>query len=71
MLMRLQKYSLDFIYKPGKKIHIADSQSRVFLKEQNDKLLDGELAVNFLSKQLPLSDEKVARVQKSHRRRCR
>ena len=53
MLMRLQKYSLDVKYKPGKEMHIADALSRVFLNEHNEKLLDEELEVNFVNHQLP------------------
>ena len=59
MLMRLQKYSLEVKYKPGKEMHIADSLSRVFLKEHHEKLLDEELEINFVTHQLPVSEEKL------------
>lgn len=63
--MRLQKYSLEVKYKPGKEMHIADALSRAFLKEQKAKLLDGELEVNFVSPQLPVSEEKLQEFRKA------
>ncbi len=59
MLMRQQKYSLEVKDKPGKEMHIADSLSRAFLAEYHEKLLDEELEVNFVTHQLPVSQEKL------------
>lgn len=57
ILMRLQKYSLEVKYKPGKEMHIADALSRV--KEHQEKQLDEELEVNCVSHQLPVSEEQL------------
>jgi len=65
MLMRLQKYSLEVKYKPGKEMHIADALSRVFLKEHHEKLLDEELEVNFVNHQLPVSEERLQEFRKA------
>lgn len=58
-LMRIQKYSLEVKYKPGKEMHIADALSRAFPKEHHEKLLDEDLQVNFVNHHLPVSDEKL------------
>lgn len=44
-------------------MYSVDARSRVFLKEQNGKRLDGELEVNFVSQQLLVSKEKLQRMQ--------
>ena len=36
MLMKLQKYNLEVIYKRGKEMHLADALSRVHIPGQND-----------------------------------
>ncbi|RVE62485.1 hypothetical protein OJAV_G00157530 [Oryzias javanicus] len=59
MLMRLQKYSLEVQYKPGKEMHVADALSRACLKEHRETLLDEELEVNYINHQLPVSEEKL------------
>lgn len=59
------KYSLEVKYKPGKEMHIADALSRVFLKEHHEKILDEELEVNFVSQQLPVSEEKLQKFRKA------
>lgn len=46
MLLRLQRYNLNVIYKPGKELHIADALSHVYLKEEKEDLLGEELEVN-------------------------
>lgn len=59
MLLRLQRYSLNIVYKPGKEMHIADALSRAFLNEQTEDLLGEELEVNWVTQQLPVSEEKL------------
>lgn len=58
MLLRLQKYNIAVSYKPGKELHIADALSRAYLREQKEDLLNEDLQVNWITPQLPLSDEK-------------
>lgn len=38
-------------------MQIADALSRAYLKEQREKLLDGELDVNYIVHQLHVSEE--------------
>uniref|UniRef100_A0A3P9IGQ4 Gypsy retrotransposon integrase-like protein 1 n=1 Tax=Oryzias latipes TaxID=8090 RepID=A0A3P9IGQ4_ORYLA len=59
MLMRLQKYSLEVKYKPGKELHVADALSRACLNEHKEILIDEEMEVNCISHQLPVSEEKL------------
>ena len=59
MLLRLQKYNISVSYKPGKELHIADALSRAYLREQKEDLLDEELQVNWITPQLPISEEKL------------
>ncbi|KAJ8336302.1 hypothetical protein SKAU_G00396450 [Synaphobranchus kaupii] len=58
MLLRLQKYNIAVTYKPGKELHIADALSRAYLREQKEDLLEEELQVNWITPQLPISEEK-------------
>lgn len=46
-------------------MHIVDALSRAFLKEQKEKLLDGELEVNCVSLQLQVSEEKLQEFRKA------
>lgn len=57
MLLRLQKYSLQVTYRPGKELHIADTLDRAFLNEQTEELLENELEVNMITSQLPISEK--------------
>lgn len=59
MLMRLQAFDLCVTYKPGKDLHIADTLSRAYLREQTEQLLEEELEVNLQSAHLPVSEEKL------------
>lgn len=61
MLLRLQQYKLNVVYKPGKELVIADTLSRHF--NVNDKVEDEvfdeiELQVNLLIDNLPISHAK-------------
>ena len=65
MLLRLQRYTLKVTYKPGKELYIADTLSRAFLKEQKD-LLGEELEVNWVTPQLPISENKLIMFTRHH-----
>ncbi|RXN06206.1 sec1 family domain-containing 2-like protein [Labeo rohita] len=45
MLLRLQRYSLKVIYKPGKDMHIADALGHDYLDECDEDLLKEVLEV--------------------------
>lgn len=65
MLLRLQRYSLNVTYRPGKELHIADALSRAFLKEQKEELLEKDLEVNMITLQLPISEKKLQMFRKA------
>lgn len=45
MLLQLQPYHFEIVYKPGKQMHIADLLSRAPLPESDD-FLDEDIAVH-------------------------
>lgn len=57
MLLRLQRYILKVMYKPGKELYIADALSRAYLHKQKENLLEEDLAVNWITSQLPISEQ--------------
>ncbi|XP_060084332.1 uncharacterized protein K02A2.6-like [Ylistrum balloti] len=63
LLLTLQKYNLDVIFKPGKEMFIADTFSRAYLPDSADDLVP-DLSVNVVSAYLPLSPEKYIEFQK-------
>ncbi|KAI3373038.1 hypothetical protein L3Q82_006334 [Scortum barcoo] len=65
MLLRLQRYTLNVTYKPGKGLHVTDALSRAYLQEQQEKLLEEELEVNWVTPQLPISEEKLNMFKKA------
>jgi len=62
MIMTIQKYSINVIYRPGKQLVLADTLSRAFL--QDDKTLEENFDVNSLSN-VPISDQKLAQLQEA------
>lgn len=59
MLLHLQKYNVSVTYKPGKELHTADALSHAYLHEHKKDLLEEELQVNWITPQLPISEEKL------------
>ena len=55
MIMTVQKYPLVVQYRPGKELVIADTLSRAFVPETDDKLIPKEFKVNVLQT-LPISE---------------
>jgi len=66
LLLRLQKYDYEIIYKPGKTMFLADTPSRAFLKEAREDIVP-DLSVNevYLLSYLPISPDKYQEFQKS------
>lgn len=65
MLLKVQRYDLDVIYKPGKLLYIADTLSRSSLpfqtKEEIDHTDDDIICqVNLFKNSLPISQEKLS-----------
>ena len=70
MLLRLQKYTLNVVYKKGKDMHIADALSRAYLKaEELDKDLheEMEVMVHSLVQNLPISADRKEEIREEIR----
>lgn len=65
MLLRLQRYNLKVMYKPGKELYIADALSRAYLREQKENLLEEDLEVNWITSQLPITEQKLDAFKKA------
>ena len=46
MMLKLQPYSMEVVYKKGKDIPIPDALSRLYVPQQGDKLIDDEVMVS-------------------------
>ena len=65
MLLQLQKYDLKIVHIPGKEIPVADTLSCKYLPpEPEDNMTDDlDLHVHIVTKNLPVSDQKVKQLQ--------
>ena len=61
MIMTVQKYSLNVVYRPGKELVLADTLSRAFLQDDDDSL-EEKFEVNTLSV-IPMSDNKLTELK--------
>ena len=57
MIMTIQKYSINVIYRPGKELVLADTLSRAFLQDDDD-LIEENFEVNTVCV-IPMSDAKI------------
>ena len=68
MLLRLFKYSVDIVYKPGPQMHISDALSRAYIQDDSiDKglVVDMEVMVHNFIKTLPITKGKLLEMQHS------
>ncbi len=63
MMMKLQKYSLDVVYKPGKELYIADTLSRA-CSARTETAVEEEFEVNMFAS-LPISENKFESIKKA------
>ena len=63
MLLRLQRYDVNLIYKPGKEMYAADTLSRAHLPTQSKEDEDLTTCINSVVTSLPVSDEKLHKLQ--------
>ena len=64
MMLRLQKYNVVIMYKPGKDIPVADALSRKPLSQRDDNLQECiEMQVHTVMKNLPVSDAKLTKIK--------
>ncbi|CAG2201421.1 unnamed protein product [Mytilus edulis] len=59
----IERYDLRIVYVPGKLMFISDALSRAYLPDSNDKLIDDELDISYIEKQLPISSRKIAEIK--------
>lgn len=60
MMLRLQRYNLDVVYKPGSQMFVADHLSRAFLSETDPDDKDVEVFALELETMNPLSTVKIS-----------
>lgn len=53
------------MYKPGKELYIANALSCAYLHEQKENLLEEDLAVNWITSQLPILEQKLDAFKKA------
>lgn len=66
MLLSLQKYRINVVYKPGKNVIIADTLSRANLSEKFEDNLDLEAQICLIEKNLVITDERMTQFKKRH-----
>jgi len=62
MIMTILKYSIDLIYRPGKKLVITDTLSHVYLPEKFNDCVAEEFEISALLT-LPISNIKLAQIK--------
>ncbi|XP_048582090.1 uncharacterized protein K02A2.6-like [Nematostella vectensis] len=65
MLLKMQRYCVTIVYKPGTEMYLADTLSRAFL--QSSKNAQGEFERINAVKLLPITDERLAELKKNTR----
>ena len=63
MMLHLQKYKITVLHKPGKNIPVADTLSRLHLKDTDDTHEAFDAQVHALMTSLPVSDNKISELQ--------
>ncbi|XP_069122198.1 uncharacterized protein [Argopecten irradians] len=63
ILLTLQKYDLNVVYKPGKEMFIADTLSRAFLPESSDDIVPDLTINSLLTSYLPVSPVMCRKLQ--------
>ena len=62
MLLKVQKYDVDIVYKPGPEMYLADTLSRAFLSSTENA--EGEFERINAVKYLPVTDERLEELKK-------
>ena len=64
MMLRLQRYDIHLVYKPGKELYCADTLSRAHLPTTGDDDEDLVLSVHSVIANLPVSNRKLAELRR-------
>ena len=59
MMLKLQKYDLTIVYKPGKELLVADTLSRAYLKEEYEDNLDLEMQICSIMEKIKITDKRL------------
>ncbi|KAF2887327.1 hypothetical protein ILUMI_18846 [Ignelater luminosus] len=65
MLLSLQKFQINLIYKPGKQLVLADTLSRANIKKTYTEKLDLEAHVCIIGKTVNITDERLTKLQEA------
>jgi transposase InsO family protein len=72
--LRLQKYDLNIIYKPGKDMHIADTLSRAALpctSNMEEEVEDVRIHVNMIKQNLSIAENKREEIRNATEKECK
>lgn len=69
MLLRIARFSLEVVYKPGKSMHVADALSRAYLpflpsKRDIEMNEDIEATIHTIVNELPASNNRIAEIKR-------
>jgi len=64
MLLKVQKYDVEIIYKPGAEMYLGDTLSRAFLASSKNS--QGEVERINAVKLLPMTDERLGELRPNH-----
>lgn len=59
MLLFLQKYDINLIYKPGKELILADGLSRAYLKETYEEKMELETQICMITNNVEITDQRI------------
>ncbi|CAG2226647.1 unnamed protein product [Mytilus edulis] len=63
MMLQLQKYNIELVYKPGKEMYLADTLSRAYLKDTHTESESEEIEAINMIKDLAISEERLKEIQ--------
>ena len=65
MLMRMQRYQVTVVYKPGKEMHLADTLSRAFPSSNEDASPQEEFEQINMVNYLPITNDRLSQIREN------